>query len=205
MENWAGVAKATPGVAATLACNASTVAFCPSGTEAATINGPLKPGPNPVARASNAWRVVVLGGSLPASVKASRIEKKGRISTIRQTSEARAATIGRRCTVRLHRYQNPRSEGSAAFWSRPGTCSLSTARPAKPSMAGRSVTAASMTSTTAAMAPTASPRMKGSWRMNRPSRERITVVPAKTTDRPDVARETAVDCRGVRPSASPWR
>ena len=65
------------------------------------------------------------------------------------------------------------------------------ARPENPSMAGSRVVAASMTRTTAEMAPTARPRMNGSCRMNRPSRERITVVPANTTARPDVANETA--------------
>ena len=79
------------------------------------------------------------------------------------------------------------------------------ARPEKPSMAGSSVRAAAMTSTTAAMAPTARPRMKGSCRMNSPSSERITVVPANTTDRPEVARDTAVAWRGLRPSARPCR
>ena len=83
--------------------------------------------------------------------------------------------------------------------------SLSMARPEKPSMAGSRVVAANMTSTTAAMAPMARPRMKGSWRMNRPHKERITVVPAKTTDRPEVAREMATASRGSRPSAIPCR
>ena len=55
------------------------------------------------------------------------------------------------------------------------------------------------------MAPTASPRMKGSWRRNRPKSDRITVVPAKRTDRPDVAKETQTDSRGSRPSAKPCR
>jgi hypothetical protein len=144
-------------------------------------------------------------GSLPASVKASRMEKKGRANRTRQANAATPERIGWRCTVRLHRYQNPRGDGSAAFWSRPGRCSLSMASPENPSMAGSRVMAASMTSTTAAMAPTARPRMNGSWRMNRPRSERITVVPANTTDRPDVANETAVAWRGVRPSASPCR
>ena len=65
--------------------------------------------------------------------------------------------------------------------------------------------AASITRTTAAMAPTARPRMNGSCRMNRPSSERITVVPANTTARPEVARDTSAASRGSRPSASPWR
>ncbi len=131
-------------------------------------------------------------GSFPASVKARRMEKNGMIRTSRQRRAAPPATIGCRWTVRLHRYQKLRSDGSAALLRRPGTWSLSTARPEKPSMAGSRVTAASMTRTTAAMAPTARPRMNGSWRMNRPSRERMTVVPANTTDRPEVANDTAV-------------
>ena len=82
---------------------------------------------------------------------------------------------------------------------------LSMARPANPSMAGSRVVAASMTRTTAEMAPMASPRMKGSCSRKRPSSDRMTVVPAKTTARPDVASDTATAARGSRPSASPCR
>ena len=81
--------------------------------------------------------------------------------------------------------------------------SLSMARPAKPSMAGRRVMAASMTSTTAAMAPMARPRMNGSWRMNKPHSERITVLPANTTARPDVANEIATAAGDLVPRPCP--
>ena len=72
-------------------------------------------------------------------------------------------------------------------------------------MAGSRVMAAVITSTTAAMAPMASPRMNGSCKMKRPSKERITVVPANTTDLPDVAREKAMASRGSFCSAKPCR
>ena len=79
------------------------------------------------------------------------------------------------------------------------------ARPEKPSMAGSSVIAAIMTSTTAEIAPMARPRMNGSCSRNRPSSDRMTVVPANTTARPDVASDTTTASRGSRPSANPWR
>ena len=63
-------------------------ACCPGGTLAAMMSGPLTPGPNPVANASKACRVVRLVGSFPASVKASLIEKNG---TARQSSTSSAA------------------------------------------------------------------------------------------------------------------
>ena len=79
------------------------------------------------------------------------------------------------------------------------------ARPVKPSIAGSIVMAASMTSTTAAMAPTARPCMKGSCRTNKPINERITVVPANTTALPEVDSATVTASFGSRPSNSPWR
>ena len=76
------------------------------------------------------------------------------------TSTATMPVIqARRCTKRLQRYQNPFSGGGPPVWSRRGTCSLSMALPAKPSMAGRSVRAAISTIRTAAMQAVASPIM----------------------------------------------
>ena len=146
-----------------------------------------------------------MAGSLPASVKAWRIENMGRARQTSTSTAARPKTSGWRWTVRLHRYQKPRSSGSAPLWSRRVMASLSMARPEKPSMAGSRVVAASMTSTTAAMAPMARPRMKGSCRRKRPNSDRMTVVPANTTARPEVASETATASRGSRPSARPCR
>ena len=62
-----------------------------------------------------------------------------------------------------------------------------------------------MTSTTAAMAPTANPCMKGRLTMKSPSSEMITVHPAKRTARPDVARDCTTAALGSRPSWSPCR
>ncbi len=55
------------------------------------------------------------------------------------------------------------------------------------------------------MALTASPTMKGRSTMKSPHREMITVVPAKSTARPEVARETMTARRGSRPWARPCR
>ena len=60
-------------------------------------------------------------------------------------------------------------------------------RPTKPSSAGSSVIAASIVISTAEMAPTATLRMKSRFIMNMPSSEMTTVMPAKTTARPDVS------------------
>ena len=68
-------------------------------------------------------------------------------------------TQARRWTKRLQRYQKPFSGGGPPLWSRPGTCSLSMALPAKPSMAGSSVRAAMSTMSTAAMQAVARPIM----------------------------------------------
>ena len=72
-------------------------------------------------------------------------------------------------------------------------------------MAGSSVDAATITRTTAAMAPMARPRMKGSCSRNSPSSDRITVLPANTTARPEVASDTAAASLGSRPSDRPGR
>ena len=64
-----------------------------------------------------------------------------------------------RWTKRLQRYQKPLGGGGPPVWSRRGTCSLSMALPAKPSMAGSSVSAAMSTMSTAAMHAVASPIM----------------------------------------------
>ena len=114
-------------------------------------------------------------------------------------------TQARRCTKRLQRYQNPFGGGGPPVWSRRGTCSLSMALPAKPSMAGNSVSAAMSTMRTAAMQAVASPIMYA-WPMRkRPKSEITTVLPAKRTDRPDVMREVTTALRGSRPSKMPCR
>ena len=62
-------------------------------------------------------------------------------------------------TKRLQRYQKPSGGGGPPVWSSRGTCNLSMALPAKPSMAGSSVSAAISTISTAAMHAVASPIM----------------------------------------------
>src|SRR5665213_303801 len=137
---WAGAAKATPGVARMVESSRSRAACPPlGGNFAAMTRGPLKPAPNPSARRSKAWRVVSDGGSLPASVKARRIENSGMASTTRTKSALQADDHGWRWIVRLQRYQKPCWEETAPDWSRPGTCNLSMALPAKPSMAGKAI------------------------------------------------------------------
>ena len=75
----------------------------------------------------------------------------------------------------------------------------------KPSIAGSNVTDASITTSTADTAPTASPRRKPRFITNRPSSEMITVQPAKITARPDVVIAVMTARRGSSPSCSAAR
>ncbi len=144
-------------------------------------------------------------GSLPASVNAMRIENNG-IARITSTSSAAVPAVhGCRCTTRLQRYQKPRTVVGRPVCSRPGRCQRSMARPQNPSSAGSRVSAEAITSTTPAMADTARPCMNGRFIRNRPHSEMITVHPANSTERPEVACDTVAASRGSRPSTSPWR
>ena len=106
---------------------------------------------------------------------------------------------------RLQRCQKPFSGGGPPLCNKPGTWSLSIAFPAKPSIAGRSVSAAMRTISTAAMHPVASPIMYG-WPMRKsPKRLMTTVQPAKRTERPAVIEAVTTASRGSRPSKMPWR
>ena len=86
-----------------------------------------------------------------------------------------------------------------------GTRSRSILCPMKPSMAGSSVTDASITTSTADTAPTASPRRKPRFITNRPSSEMITVQPAKITARPEVVIDVMTAARGSSPLCSAAR
>ena len=77
--------------------------------------------------------------------------------------------------------------------------------PAKPSIAGSSVTAASIVIATVTAAPTAIPVTNGNCMISMPSNEMITASPAKTTERPAVSIAVTVDSSGERPTASPSR
>ena len=125
----------------------------------ATTNGPLDPGPNPSANRSKACRVVSEGGSLLASVKASRMLNSGAASASSTSTASVPTSHGRFWTSRLQRCQKPSGGGGPPFWSRPGRCSLSIALPENPSSAGSRVKAAMRTMSTAAMQATASPMM----------------------------------------------
>ena len=144
-------------------------------------------------------------GSFPASVKASRMLKSGMASRIRTSAAATPVTQARFWMKRLQRYQNPPGAGGPPWWRSPGTCSLSMALPEKPSKAGRRVSAARRTSNTATMQAVASPIMYACPMRKRPKREITTVLPAKSTDRPEVMMEAITASRGVRPSKRPCR
>ena len=98
-------------------------------------------------------------GSLPASVKASRMLNSGSASPMSTRTATVPVTQARLCTKRLQRYQKPSGGGGPPVWSRRGRWSLSMALPAKPSMAGSSVSAAIRTMSTAAMQAVARPIM----------------------------------------------
>ncbi len=103
--------------------------------------------------------MVRVEGSFPASVNSSRMLNNGMASATRISTAAVPVNQARRWMKRLQRCQNPFSGGGPPLRSRPGTCSLSIAFPANPSMAGRSVSAAMSTMNTAAMHAVARPIM----------------------------------------------
>ncbi len=111
-----------------------------------------------------------------------------------------AAHQGRRWMKRLQRYQRDASYERALLLTK-GTCRRSMLRPAKPRMAGSSVTDAAITTTRASTTVKAKPFMAG-WPISRmPSIEMTTVMPAKSTARPAVAMAVSVALRGSWPSA----
>ena len=77
--------------------------------------------------------------------------------------------------------------------------------PAKPRNAGRSVTEATIVTSTVTAAPVARPLMKARPMMNIPSREITTVNPANTTARPAVSSATTAASSGSCPARSPSR
>ncbi len=124
-------------------------------------SGPLKPGPNPEASRSNAWRVVVPTGSLPWSEEPSRREKKGRATRTMTTRATTAGRTGRSWTNTAHFGQKPlaaapTTRGPLAarsfFWRRD-----STRGPMKLRKAGSRVRAAIMVNDTPMAAETARP------------------------------------------------
>ncbi len=78
-------------------------------------------------------------------------------------------------------------------------------RPKKPSSAGSRVSDASTVVATANEEATATPYRKDSPRANRPSRAMHTVIPAKSTARPEVSIAVTVASSGDLPSSRPCR
>ena len=88
----------------------------PEGTSDTSSSGPLKPGPNPLANRSYAWRVVVRFGKLPSSEKPRRRSFTGMAST----------TAGRESCCRAPGRDWPASGGCRTAHDR--GCSLPPAR-----------------------------------------------------------------------------
>ena len=164
----------------------------------------MNPGPKPSDSRSYARRTVCSFLTLPASATPRRIENTGKARTTSTSSPPTAAGHGWFWRVRLHRAQKLLRVALVERRA-PGSAKRSMARPAKPRIAGRRVTAASITSSTASAAPVAMPRMKGMPMKNMPSREITTVQPANSTARPAVVSEVTTACRGSSPSCSPFR
>ena len=145
----------------------------------------MKPGPNPCASRSYAWRVVWLAGSLPASLEASRRPSAGAANASITAVAATAVSAGRRCTWRTQRSQKPgfAPAASASALPRPARPIRG---PAKLSNAGSSVSDAVSTSTTPIAAATAAPLRMLTPSANIPSSAITTVAPANSTARPEV-------------------
>ncbi len=195
----------TPGTRSSSARSAVRRCFAPaSGVAATTNNGPLAPGPKPLETRSYATRLVAVFALLPASGNPNRMPVSGAVMTSSSTTEASAASFGRRCTPRAQRAAREWS-GSAGARPRPGTRRRSIRRPAKPSSAGSSVTLAASTTSTARLAKSATPYRYGRRMRNSPSIEMMTVEPAMTAERPAVLIASTVASSGDRPSASAVR
>ena len=153
------------------------------------ISGPFVPGPKPSVFRSYACRVIVSDGSLPASGKPSRMSSAGYASASSTSVATIAAGQGRRWTAWLQRAagDSPRAR-SVRLRGRPrnGSRSRSTRGPRYDSSAGSSVTAPSITTSTASEAAIATPYMYGRPVRNRPITAITTVPPAMITLRPAV-------------------
>ncbi len=101
--------------------------------------------------------MVSSGWLLPASVNDCCIENSGMAMISRMTSAVPPAIQGWCCTTRLQRYEKVCSLSTSPRCMKRWMPNLSMFCPEKPSMAGSSVTAAAMTSSTAAMHPMARP------------------------------------------------
>ena len=163
------------------------------GSATANWSGPLKPGPKPLARSSNAWRVVWPAGSLPASLDARRSPSAGAANASMVAVATMAVSAGRRCTRCTHRSQKaglvPSAPGAA--WRLP---SSPTRRPIRLRNAGSRVSDAASTTTTPIAAATAAPLSRLTPSANIPSRAITTVVPANRTARPEVLIAASTAC-----------
>ena len=117
-----------------------------------TCSGPLKPGPKPSASRSYAWRWVVDGGLVPASVMPRRIESSGTASSSITARPATRATTGRSVTRRAQRALSVRADSADEPVRARPTRQRSMLCPAKPSSAGISVTAMAIATSTVAAA-----------------------------------------------------
>ena len=127
-------------------------------------------------------------GSLPESLDSRRIDSIGTRQISITASDATASGHGRLWTVRLQRRQAV-SRGGAPLASRrrsrrPGRTTRS---PQRESSAGRTVSDALSTSSTASTEAIASPYMKFTPVANIPSSAITTVVPASRIARPEVS------------------
>ncbi len=125
------------------------------------MSGPVKPGPKPFDSRSKPIRVWLPAGSVPWSAEPSWSEKNGRARTTMTARAAPAVIHGRRCTRSAHLGQKPLLSAPTMrgpFWARFLFClRLITLGPMKPSMAGRSVRAATMVQATPMAAARAKP------------------------------------------------
>ena len=117
---------------------------------AAIVSGPLKPGPNPSDSRLKALYVLVLVGSLPASLVSRRMPKNGTRNASITASERIASGQGRFCTVMLQRRQvDSRGASPLASRRRARRVGRTTRWPNEDSSAGSTVSDAASTSSTA--------------------------------------------------------
>ena len=170
------------------------------GSSARSTSGPLNPGPKPCERRLNASYVLVLLGSLPASLLSRRSDVTGITNTAITASDASASGHGRACTISLQRrHSDSRGAAPATARCRARRDGRTIFGPKRESSAGSTVSDASITNSTANTDASESPYMKLTPVANIPSSAITTVVPASKIARPEVSIASSTASR-VEPS-----
>ena len=151
--------------------------------------------------------MVVLGGFEPWSELPRCNEKKGMDINTMTTSAASERIRGRRATKSAHRCQLVATTTGSGPWAWSARLSLRLRAWCfwKPSRAGRSVRDANIVISTVSEEAMATPLRNESRRTSMPSSAIHTVMPAKSTARPEVLTAVIIESSTLIPRFRPWR